>query len=139
MSSNSETQGSNVTPRRQPVEYAKENSFTLLGISGRRLAAVLIGWFFVVFDGYDLIVYGTVQSALMEEWGLSSAQAGTVGSAAFLGMVIGALLVGRVSDRIGRKFAVIGSVIMLSVFTILCAFAPGAVIFGIFQIGRAHV
>ena len=43
------------------------NGFTVLGISGRRLAAVLIGWFFVIFDGYDLIVYGTVQSSLMRE------------------------------------------------------------------------
>lgn len=42
------------------------SGFTVLGISGRRLAAVLLGWFFVVFDGYDLIVYGTVQAELME-------------------------------------------------------------------------
>lgn len=115
-------------------DYAEENKFTVLGISGRRLAAVLIGWFFVVFDGYDLIVYGTVQGALMEEWGINAAQAGSVGSAAFVGMVIGAVLIGRISDRIGRKFAVIGSVIVLSVFTILCAFAPGPIIFALFRL-----
>ncbi|WIM68478.1 aromatic acid/H+ symport family MFS transporter [Corynebacterium breve] len=116
-------------------DYESENhGFTVLGISGRRLAAVLIGWFFVVFDGYDLIVYGTVQGALMEEWGISAAQAGTVGSAAFLGMVIGAVLIGRISDRIGRKFAVLGSVVVLSIFTIACAFAPGPVVFAIFRL-----
>ncbi|AGF71954.1 MFS transporter [Corynebacterium halotolerans] len=107
---------------------------TILGISGRRLAAVLIGWFFVVFDGYDLIVYGTVQAELMEEWNLSAGQAGTVGSTAFLGMVIGAVWVGRLSDRMGRKFAVIGSVLVLSVFTLLCAFAPNPWMFGAFRL-----
>ncbi len=107
---------------------------TILGISGRRLAAVLIGWFFVVFDGYDLIVYGTVQTELMEEWNLNSAQAGTIGSTAFLGMVIGAVWVGRLSDRLGRKFAVISSVIVLSVFTLLCAFAINPWMFGAFRL-----
>ena len=107
---------------------------TIMGISGRRLAAVLIGWFFVVFDGYDLIVYGTVQTELMEEWNLNSAQAGTIGSTAFLGMVIGAVWVGRLSDRLGRKFAVISSVIVLSVFTLLCAFAISPWMFGAFRL-----
>lgn len=113
---------------------AAENRFTIFGIGGRRLAAVLIGWFFVVFDGYDLIVYGTVQAELMEEWNLSAGQAGTVGSTAFLGMVIGAVWIGRLSDRMGRKAAVIGSVIVLSVFTLLCAFAPNPWIFGAFRL-----
>ena len=111
-----------------------KGGFTILGISGRRLAAVLIGWFFVVFDGYDLIVYGTVQTELMEEWNLNSAQAGTIGSTAFLGMVIGAVWVGRLSDRVGRKFAVIGSVIVLSIFTLLCAFAISPWMFGAFRL-----
>lgn len=111
----------------------ENKGFTLLGISGRRLAAVLIGWFFVVFDGYDLIVYGTVQSALAREWGLSSATLGTIGSTAFFGMAVGAVFIGRLSDRVGRKAAVIGSVLILSVFTMLCAFAPNPWVFGAFR------
>lgn len=110
------------------------NGFTVLGISGRRLAAVLIGWFFVIFDGYDLIVYGTVQSSLMREWGLNSAQLGTIGSMAFIGMMLGAVLIGRLSDRVGRKTAVIGSVIILSVFTLLCGIATNPLLFGLFRL-----
>lgn len=112
----------------------KQHSFTILGIGGRRLAAVLLGWFFVVFDGYDLIVYGTVQTALANEWGLGPAQLGTIGSMAFFGMAIGAVFIGRLSDRVGRKAAVIGSVIILSVFTLLCAFAPNPWVFGAFRL-----
>lgn len=126
--------GSTASAGSSPPPGLGGQGLTILGISGRRLAAVLIGWFFVVFDGYDLIVYGTVQAELMEEWNLSAAQAGTIGSTAFLGMVIGAVWVGRLSDRRGRKFAVIGSVIVLSVFTLLCAFAPNPWIFGAFRL-----
>ena len=92
--------------------------------------AVIVCWLFVVFDGYDLIVYGNVISSLQDEWGISSSTAGTLGSLAFLGMMIGAVLAGRLSDAIGRKQAVIGCVVVLSVFTTLCAFATGPFMFG---------
>ncbi|MDX5312997.1 MAG: aromatic acid/H+ symport family MFS transporter [Rhodococcus sp. (in: high G+C Gram-positive bacteria)] len=92
--------------------------------------AVIVCWLFVVFDGYDLIVYGNVISSLQDEWGISAATAGTLGSLAFLGMMIGAVLAGRLSDAIGRKQAVIGCVVVLSVFTTLCAVATGPIMFG---------
>jgi AAHS family benzoate transporter-like MFS transporter len=86
----------------------------------------------VVFDGYDLIVYGTVQSALISEtgWGLSKATAGTIGSMAFLGMMIGAIFAGRMADSWGRRRTILGCAIVFSIFTILCAFAPSAAVFG---------
>lgn len=107
--------------------------FQILGISGKPLAAVLLGWFFVVFDGYDLIVYGTVQSRLIEEWNLNDGNAGTIGSMAFFGMAVGAVIIGRISDRTGRKFAVIASVLTLSIFTTFCAFATNPWMFATFR------
>jgi AAHS family benzoate transporter-like MFS transporter len=95
-------------------------------------AAVLVCWLLVVFDGYDLIVYGTVQSSLISEtgWGLSKATAGTIGSMAFVGMMIGAIFAGRMADTWGRRRTILGCAVIFSVFTVLCAFAPNAAIFG---------
>jgi AAHS family benzoate transporter-like MFS transporter len=101
-----------------------------VGLNRGAAVAIVVCWLFVVFDGYDLIVYGNVISSLQKEWGISAATAGTLGSLAFLGMMIGAVLAGRLSDAIGRKRAVIGCAVILSVFTALCAFAPGPVTFG---------
>jgi AAHS family benzoate transporter-like MFS transporter len=86
----------------------------------------------VVFDGYDLIVYGTVQSSLISDtgWGLSKATAGTIGSMAFVGMMIGAIFAGRMADSWGRRRTILGCAIIFSIFTILCAFAPNAAVFG---------
>lgn len=94
--------------------------------------AVLVCWLLVVFDGYDLIVYGTVQSALISDtgWGLTKATAGTVGSMAFAGMMIGAVFAGRMADTWGRRRTILGCAVLFSVFTILCAFAPNAYVFG---------
>lgn len=94
--------------------------------------AVLVCWLLVVFDGYDLIVYGTVQGPLIEntDWGLTRATAGTVGSLAFAGMMIGAIFAGRMADSFGRRRTILGCAILFSVFTVLCAFAPNAAVFG---------
>ncbi|MBX4383468.1 aromatic acid/H+ symport family MFS transporter, partial [Mycobacterium tuberculosis] len=42
----------------------------------------LLAWSFLIilFDGYDLVVYGTAVPVLIEEWGLSSVQAGAMSS-----------------------------------------------------------
>lgn len=100
--------------------------------SKRSAAAVLVCWLLVVFDGYDLIVYGTVQSSLITDtgWGLTKATAGTVGSMAFLGMMIGAIFAGRMSDSWGRRRTIIACAALFSLFTILCAFSPNATVFG---------
>ena len=102
--------------------------------TGRRssIIAVVICWSLIVFDGYDLIVYGTVQNVLIEKagWGLNAASAGTLGSMAFVGMMIGAVFAGRLSDAWGRRKAILLCGIVFSVATVLCAFAPGAVAFG---------
>src|SRR6478672_12770556 len=99
------------------------------------LLTVLVCWLLVVFDGYDLIVYGTVQTTLIETtgWGLTKATAGTVGSVAFAGMLVGALLAGRLSDSLGRKRAVLGCAIAFSVFTVACAFAQNAPAFALLR------
>ncbi|RAE99264.1 MFS transporter, partial [Burkholderia multivorans] len=77
-------------------------------------------------DGYDLIVYGAVQNSLIEttDWGLTPASAGTLGSLAFLGMMIGAVVAGRLADAIGRRRTILLCVIVFGVATVACALAP---------------
>src|SRR5882757_1728647 len=93
-------------------------------------------WVVVVFDGYDLIVYGTVLPALLAEpgWGLTPAAAGLLGSLAFVGMLFGALLAGALCDRFGRRTTILGCVLWFSVFTGLCAIAAGPAALGAFRL-----
>ncbi|GAA1048829.1 aromatic acid/H+ symport family MFS transporter [Arthrobacter russicus] len=99
------------------------------------MIAVVVCWLLVVFDGYDLIVYGTVQTSLIQDtdWGLTRSTAGTLGSVAFAGMLVGALLAGRTADRLGRRNTILACTLVFSVFTVLCAVAPGPVLFGVFR------
>lgn len=73
----------------------------------------------IIFDGYDLVIYGVVLPSLMAEWGLSSLQAGALGSCALVGMMLGALFFGSVSDRIGRRKTIMICVTLFSGVTAL--------------------
>ena len=99
------------------------------------LGVIALCWLIVVFDGYDLIVYGTTIPALLEEpgWSLTPAGAGRIGSLAFAGMLIGALSGGAIADRFGRRRTIIVSVLWFSAFTGLCGWADGPEVFGLLR------
>jgi MFS family permease len=63
--------------------------------------------------------------SVREEWGLSRAAEASLASSMFFGMMIGASAWGRVSDRSGRRPAIIGSAVLTFVTLLLMAFAPG--------------
>lgn len=95
----------------------------------------LLAWCFIIilFDGYDLVVYGTVVPVLTEEWNLSSVEAGAMGSYGLFGMMFGAIFFGTLADRIGRKNVIAVSLILFSLFTLLCGFANTPTMFSTFR------
>ena len=76
----------------------------------------------VAVDGMDVAIMGFIAPAVVKEWSISKAAFGVVMSAAPFGLVIGALVAGPMSDRIGRKKVLTASVITFGVLTILTAF-----------------
>ncbi|MGX9135454.1 MFS transporter [Rummeliibacillus sp. JY-2-4R] len=96
---------------------------------------MLLIWGFILisFDGYDLVVYGTVVPVLIKEWGLTSVQAGALSSYGLFGMMFGAIVFGILADRIGRKKVIAITVILFSLFTGVCGFVTSPTLFGIFR------
>jgi AAHS family benzoate transporter-like MFS transporter len=92
-------------------------------------------WTAVLLDGFDLVVVGTVVPALTqpEEWGLSPSGATFVVTIGLVGMTIGALTIGALTDIAGRRKALIGAVSSFSLFTLLCAVAPNPGVFGLLR------
>jgi AAHS family benzoate transporter-like MFS transporter len=85
----------------------------------------------LIFDGYDLFIYGVVLPAIMQEWGLTPLQAGALGSYALFGMMFGALTFGTLADRIGRKKGIAICFALFSSATIVNGFASNPTEFGI--------
>ena len=106
--------------------------------TGRQLAwVVALSALALMFDGYDLVVYGTVLPTLMADPSqigqLSAGQAGTLGSYALVGVLVGALSAGAVSDRIGRRKVVLASITWFSLGMAATAFAQSIAVFGMLR------
>src|SRR5574343_334735 len=79
----------------------------------------------IIFDGYDLVIYGVALPLLMQQWSLTAVQAGLLASAALFGMMFGAMIFGTISDKLGRKKAILICVSLFSGFTFIGSFATG--------------
>lgn len=87
----------------------------------------------IIFDGYDLVIYGVALPLLMEQWSLTPTEAGMLASSALAGMMFGAMLFGTMADRIGRKKVIMICTAFFSGFTFLGAFAPSPTEFAILR------
>ncbi|WP_020669360.1 MFS transporter [Amycolatopsis nigrescens] len=92
-------------------------------------------WAAVLLDGFDLVVLGTVLPVLLRDhvWGLTPGTASAISTVGLLGMMLGALAIGTVTDVIGRRKALILAVTAFSAFTALCALSPSAWVFGLLR------
>ena len=86
---------------------------------------ILVFWcaFIMLFDGYDLVIYGSVLPHLMQEWQLSPQTAGLLGAASLMGMMLGAVTLGMAADKFGRKNIIVICTILSSVAAALNGFA----------------
>jgi benzoate transport len=111
---------------------AKTSSATLARAAGW---VAPLCWIAVLLDGFDLVVVGAVVPTLQspEEWALSGAGTTFVITIGLVGMMIGALTIGTLTDVIGRRKALIGAVTAFSVLTLACAFAPNEAVFGVLR------
>ena len=97
------------------------------------LSIVLWCLFIVIFDGYDLAINGVTLPLLMQEWGMTSVQAGLLASTALAGMMFGAMVFGMLADKIGRKKVILICVTLFSGFTFLGGFATNPTEFGVLR------
>jgi MFS transporter, AAHS family, benzoate transport protein len=94
---------------------------------------VLLAWcaLIIIFDGYDLAVVGIALPSIMRDMGIAPTSAGLMVSSALLGMMLGAVVLGTVADRIGRVPAIVVCLLLFSVFTAVAGLTHDPVSFGI--------
>src|SRR5689334_1366147 len=82
---------------------------------------VLLCFFIAGLEGYDIQAFGVAAPRLAPELHLGPAMMGNAGSAAMLGLVIGAFVGGWIADRIGRKPVLVASVAAFGLFSVATA------------------
>ncbi|MBA5639331.1 MFS transporter [Duganella sp. LX20W] len=89
------------------------------GARFNRFHAGVLAWcaIIIICDGYDLAVAGIALPSIMKAMGVTAQNAGFMVSSALFGMMFGAIFLGTVADRIGRRHAIAICLALFSVFT----------------------
>lgn len=85
---------------------------------------VLICFLVAAIEGYDIQAFGVAAPKMIPDLGLVPAQLGWAGSAAMIGLVIGAFAGGWFADRVGRKPVLLASVAAFGIFSLATAASP---------------
>lgn len=78
------------------------------------------------FDAYENFLAGTISVVLKEDFALGGDQLKWLLASAFIGQFIGAIFMGRLADRVGRRSAFMINLLLYSSFSLLGAFSPNA-------------
>lgn len=97
----------------------------------RALAAGTLAW---MLDAFDVMLFSLVLPALSADLGLTKAEGGLLGSVMLIAAAAGGIGFGRIADRFGRTRALMLSVGLYSVFTFLCGFANGLLVFAVLRV-----
>lgn len=92
-------------------------------------------WLAILAEGYDVGVLGAILPALAEyaPWNLNPLQLGALGSYALIGMLVGAMSIGTLSDLLGRRRMLAVSMLLFTLTQIGAALASTPEIFGLFR------
>ena len=93
-------------------------------LSSLQIATFVLCFCVALFDGYDIGTVSSMAPLIADHFGVSVRSFGPLFSSGFVGMTIGALVVGPTADHVGRKWTIVGSTLVFGLFTLLVAFAP---------------
>ncbi|MEM5433003.1 MFS transporter [Cupriavidus oxalaticus] len=97
-------------------------------------ATVLIWCFMIVMlDGYDLAVAGAALPSIMKAMGVDATTAGFMASSALFGMMFGAIVLGALADRLGRRWTISICVFLFSAFTAAAGFTSDPLAFSVMR------
>jgi MFS family permease len=88
----------------------------------KALAGSALGY---AMDGFDLLILGFMLRTIASDLNLSPAQSASLVTATLIGAVIGGIVFGMLSDRLGRVRILTWTIVVFAVFTGLCAFSQG--------------
>lgn len=105
-----------LTTTRSLIEYLERAE-----LSGFHYRLLLVSCLVYCFTAMNVMLIGATLPDIIRDWNLDLVIAGMLASAGYVGMFFGALSCGILADYVGRKRAILLTIVMMSVFTGLCS------------------
>ena len=82
-------------------------------------------WTTVTLEGFDIVALSASLPTILDtaHVGIDKAAATFITTISLVGILVGALMVGPISDRLGRKSSLLGSIALFSVLTLIVPWA----------------
>jgi MFS family permease len=103
-----------------PIEQAVETNLpvpwwkTITKTQWYALFAAQAGW---ALDAFDVLLYVFALTTIMKEWNLTATEAGFLASVTLFASAFGGICFGVIADRIGRKNALMATVLIFSIMS----------------------
>ena len=92
-------------------------------------------WLTVMFDGFDIVALGATIPIMTSEshghLGVTVADMTFVSTISLVGVGIGAVIIGTISDRFGRRSALMACIFVFSIFTLVFPVMPNVACMGL--------
>jgi AAHS family 4-hydroxybenzoate transporter-like MFS transporter len=92
-------------------------------ISGFQLRILVLCLLVSMLDGFDTQSIAFVAASITDGWHLTHSQFGSIFSATLLGTALGAVLLGHLADRFGRRLLLTIAVTLFGSMTLACSFS----------------
>src|SRR5688572_9618304 len=92
-------------------------------LRGQSLLVCVCTFSVMILDGFDIQIIGFAAPALVAEFGIERSALGIALAASVVGMSLGAMAIGRIGDRFGRRPALLLSTVLFGATTLLGATA----------------
>jgi len=122
-----------VASRHAPARRTVSSVIETLPITRVHVTIVVAAALGFAFDSFDTYIVAYAMPSIIREWHIDPITNGLLTSAGIWGMLVGALLLGPLADRFGRKLAFSGTILGFAALTGITAAAGGVFQFGLLR------
>ena len=103
-------------------------------MSARQIIVVILGILLFALDGFDVMSISFAAPGIAKEWGIDRAALGFVLAMELIGMSIGSVLIGNIADKVGRRKAILGCLVVMGIGMGLAATVDDLIMLCIYRV-----